>query len=187
MVRRKSQKHFTKRLRTAILVGRMHILTPPDSHHLRSAIGWLELGNPAEAAAELKNISVDQQENPAVLDILWRILARQKDWAAALDAARKHVDCDPDDPTGWINRSYVLHEIKRTQEAWDCLLPAATRFSNEPIILYNLACYACQLGQLSVAHEMLKRSARLASSENIKQMALSDPDLQSLRSFIEAL
>ena len=36
---------------------RMKSLGPPDSHHLSAAIGWLELGNVAEAGAELEKIA----------------------------------------------------------------------------------------------------------------------------------
>ena len=48
----------------------------------------------------------------------------------------------PDEPVGWIHRSYVLHEQKRTREAWDLLLPAAKKFPEDFTIPYNLACYA---------------------------------------------
>jgi hypothetical protein len=34
----------------------MNPLSPPDTHHLRAAEGWLELGNHLEANAELENI-----------------------------------------------------------------------------------------------------------------------------------
>ena len=32
-------------------------LAPPDTHHLRAALGWLELGNHVEANAELEQIT----------------------------------------------------------------------------------------------------------------------------------
>jgi len=32
-------------------------IPPPDSMHLSSATGWMQLGNPAEALAELEKIS----------------------------------------------------------------------------------------------------------------------------------
>ncbi len=60
----------------------------------------------------------------------------------------------PDEPPGWIHRSFGLHELGRTSEAEQLLLPAATKFPNEPIIPYNLACYACRLGNIEVAREL---------------------------------
>jgi hypothetical protein len=38
-------------------VENMKPLNIPDIHHLRAAVGWLELGNHLEANAELENIT----------------------------------------------------------------------------------------------------------------------------------
>ncbi len=75
----------------------------------------------------------------------------------------------------WINRSYALHELNRTQEAFDALLPAVKKFPKEWLIRYNLACYSSQLGQASAAMKLLKQAIRLASNKEIKAMALEDP------------
>jgi hypothetical protein len=44
----------------------------PDIHHLRTAVGWLELGNHLEADAELDNITPVLRAHPDVLEIRWR-------------------------------------------------------------------------------------------------------------------
>ena len=49
----------------------MQKLEPPDTHCFSAAIGWLELGNLAEAKAELAQISPAQQEHPDVLEARW--------------------------------------------------------------------------------------------------------------------
>lgn len=51
---------------------------PPDLHYLTAARGWLELGNPAEATAELLGISQDFENDIAVLEVRWEIHAQQK-------------------------------------------------------------------------------------------------------------
>jgi len=38
-------------------------------------------------------------------------------------------------------KQLALHELKRTQEAFDLLLPAADKFPAPWTIPYNLACY----------------------------------------------
>jgi hypothetical protein len=48
------------------------------------------------------------------------------------------------------------------------------------IIRYNLACYACQLGNLKEARHWLKRAIDLAGTKQVKLMALEDPDLEPL-------
>jgi hypothetical protein len=61
----------------------------------------------------------------------------------------------PKDAQSWISRSFVLHDLKRTQEAYDLLLPGLDKFTDESVIPYNLACYACQLGEHARAKELL--------------------------------
>lgn len=67
------------------------------------------------------------------------------------------------------------------------LLPMAPQFPEESIIPYNLACYACQMGNLELAQDWLQRAAKLRPKNEIKAMALSDPDLAPLRSYVEGL
>ena len=83
-------------------------------------------------------------------------------------------------PAGWIHLSYTLHELHRTQEAWDNLSAVAARFPDNFNIAYNLACYACQLGNLPRARELLGLAIELGGSAETKLMALKDPDLTPL-------
>jgi tetratricopeptide (TPR) repeat protein len=78
----------------------------------------------------------------------------------------------PDSPFGWIHHAYALHELKHTQEAWNVLLPVVDKFPKEYIMRYNLACYACQLGNLKEARDWLKKAIDLADRKEVKLMAL---------------
>ena len=80
-----------------------------------------------------------------------------------------------------IHRSFALHELKRTQEACDLLVPAAALFPKEWLIRYNLACYSCQLGDLEEAGKWLSIAFSLGDAKHVKLMALNDPDLKPLR------
>jgi tetratricopeptide (TPR) repeat protein len=155
-------------------------LAPPDTHHLRAAEGWLELGNPLEAEAELDNITLSLRTHPDVLSLRWQIFARAQNWEACVELAEAIVAADPRRPDGWIHRSFALHELKRTREAHELLEPAANLFSDNWTIRYNLACYACQLGNLDEARERLAEAIAVADSQEIKQMARNDKDLQPL-------
>jgi hypothetical protein len=73
------------------------------------------------------------------------------------------------------------------QKAWDALLPAADKFPKQPIIAYNLACYACQMQQLDTALSWLKRAVEIGGKDQIKKMAMEDPDLQPLSKEIAEL
>ena len=165
----------------------MQELEPPDSYHLSAAMGWVELGNAREAAAEFEKIRKEFCGHMQVLEAEWRIATANKDWDGALTVARKQVKGHADSPAGWINQSYCLHELKRTQEAWDYLWSVAEQFSQIGVLHYNLACYACQLGQLEVAKKCLNLAIQCQNKKEIKKMALADKDLKSLADYIRTL
>ncbi len=97
-----------------------------------------------------------------------------------MDIAEAIIKVAPERPFGWIHRSFALHEVKRTQEAWDKLLPAALKFPKVWIFSYNLACYACQLGNLEDARQWLVKAFEIGGTSKIKLQALDDPDLEPL-------
>ena len=165
----------------------MRELTPPDSHHLNAATGWCELGNVAEARTELKRISAANRDHPRVLEEEWRICAAEKHWLPALEVARRLIEVAPDNPSGWIHQSYSLHELKRTREAFDLLLPVVEKFPGVSTIPYNLACYACRLGDLEGARSWLTEAVRIRGKADIKRTALEDPDLQPMWEEIKKL
>ena len=162
-------------------------LTYPDLHHVRAAEGWLALGAIEDAAAELRRLTASAQGHPEVLELRWNLAVHRGQWEAALDLARLVVMAVPDQPTGWIHQSYALHELKRTDEAWNLLRRMVERFPTDSTIPYNLACYACQLGDLGVAREWLQRAIKLRGKAEIKSMAAEDSDLTSLRPWLDTL
>ena len=160
----------------------MQKLEPPDTHFLLAAVGWLELSNPAEAGAELAQISPAQQEHPDVLEVRWSISAEQRRWEEGLQIAQALLRRAPKRSSGWLHRAYALRRVPEggLQKAWEALLPAFDKFPKEPIIPFNLACYACQMRQLDAARDWLQRAIAISGKENIKPMALKDSDLEPL-------
>ena len=155
-------------------------LSTADLHHLRAAEGWLGLGDFQSAHDELENITPILRAHPAVLQIRHGIFSEAEKWEHALTIAEALVNLLPDDPYGWIHRSFALHELKRTAEAQEELRPAAETFPKEHVVFYNLACYACQLGNLKEALRLLGKAIDLAGKRDIRLMALDDPDLEPL-------
>lgn len=158
----------------------MNDLSASDARCVEAAQGWLELGSPAEANAELARLSPETREHPAVLELRWHIGAKAKNWTRCVELSEKLIRTAPDIAVSWIHHAFGLHELKRTEEARDVLLPVATRFPSEWIIPYNLACYAAQLGQLPEARDWLAQAFRLGNVKKIKEQAMSDPDLAPL-------
>jgi tetratricopeptide (TPR) repeat protein len=161
---------------------RMQRIEPPDLHYLSAAIGWMELGAPAEAEAELERISAGQQSHPDVLEVRWLILAQLRRWVSALAVARALLRSAPNRSSGWLHQAYSLRRASKDglQQAWQALLPAYNKFPREPTIAYNLSCYACQMRQLEEARAWLKRAIKIGDRHKIKRMALDDPDLRPL-------
>jgi hypothetical protein len=158
----------------------MEKLEHPDCFHLSAAQGWLELGNASEAGAELALIRPGLCEHPAVLEVRWQLAAKLERWEEGLRLAELLCAQAPEAALPWIHRSFCLHELKRTQEAWDKLLPKAELFPNEWLIRYNLACYACQLGHLTAARTWLSAALKVGDACQIKALARADPDLKAL-------
>jgi predicted Zn-dependent protease len=158
----------------------MNELQPPDTHHVRAAQGWLELGCQAEASEELEQISREFCEHPDVLEVRWGIRAAAGDWEGCVRTAMALVKAAPRRPTGWIHRSYALHELKHTADAAEFLSRAVAAFPRNWLIRYNLACYASQLGNQVEARDWLQKAFELGNKKEIKLMAESDADLKPL-------
>ena len=160
----------------------MDSLEPPDTMYLSAAIGWMELGNCAEARAELAAVSARHGKHPDVLEVAWLIDAEDKQWEQALQTARALLAAAPERSSGWLHQAYALRRVPAgsVQSAWDALMPAVEKFPKEPTIPYNLACYACQMKQLELAREWLRRAMGIGDETHIKEMALGDPDLRPL-------
>ncbi len=167
----------------------MQPLEPPESHYLSAAVGWVGLGNTAEARAELAHLGAAHQRHPDVLEVRWSICAHEQNWTEALQIARELLHAAPERSTGWLHQAYALRRVPKgtLESAKDALLPAFAKFPKEPLIPYNLACYACQLGELTEARDWLKRALERGSAQAIKTLALADPDLEPLREFLRQL
>lgn len=157
-------------------------LEPPDAFALSAALGWIELGNPTEALAELERVTPENQDHPGVLELRWAALAELKRWTHAFAAASDLVRLNPNRVNGWLHRAYALRRMPGggLQAAWDALLPAAERFKQEPVVAFNLACYACQLERLDEARVWLDRAMKIGKRDEIQEMSLADEDLRAL-------
>jgi len=117
-----------------------------------------------------------------VLEVRWMICAREQRWSDALEIAREEMAAAPDSCSGWLHRAYALRRAPGggLSQAWEALLPAAEKFPREPVVAYNLSCYACQMQQLDLARQWLERAVQTGGKDAIRKMALADGDLKPL-------
>lgn len=145
-----------------------------------AAEGWLMLKNPSAAAEELETIESAYYYHPRVLAVRWQIYAACRWWEAAWIVSTALCEIAPDYAPGWISQANALRYYKDLRSAKKLLLSVVDKFPEEAVIPYNLACYTCQLGQLSEACRWLLKAFEAEKTVQLKLMALCDPDLKSL-------
>jgi hypothetical protein len=155
-------------------------MSTSDQLHLRAAEGWLELGNPGEAAAELDGISSECSNHPDVLALRWHIAARGNDWPATMKFAQMLTQTAPEDPRGWVALAESIYFEKRYQDAYDLAVSKITSFPKHWPLYYDAACYACLTGRTLQARQFLQLAMAFGESNLVELKAKQDPDLAEL-------
>lgn len=158
----------------------MSPLSHPDNHHLEAAEGWLGLGDWQEASIELNEIQPSLQNHPSVLEVRYKIHAAAKQWDLALAVAQAVQQRLPDELWGHFYAAYAEHELKLTAAAYQTLKAVVMRYPKDYLIRYNLACYACQLGNLEEAQQWFQQAGALTDKRDLVKQACEDPDLKPL-------
>ena len=102
--------------------------------------------------------------HPNELLVRWEIAVRARDWSSAGAIAKALIVAQPAEPIGWIYHAFAQQQSGLIQEARQSLLTAAKRFPNDWRIVYNLACYTAQLGDLTGAWNWVKRAFELGGA-----------------------
>lgn len=165
----------------------MKPLKPPACHHLNAAQGWLMLGDAQSAGDELRQLPPSTATLPEVLEARWQFHALKQEWPSAIEIGEQMVRLAPEDESGWIHRSYALHELRQTSKAKELLRPAVGRFPRNGIIRYNLACYTTRLGETDEALRWIREASRLLGRQKVLWMVQDDEDLRAIREEIELM
>ncbi|NBP24074.1 MAG: tetratricopeptide repeat protein [Proteobacteria bacterium] len=154
----------------------------PHRHHQKAAEGWLMLGNPIEAMAELDLIPDIYRQRMDVLTLHWTVCSALRRWDEAWTVANAQWALYPEAVESWIHRSYAArrHTGGSIAKAFGLLEPAVDRFPQEPILRYNLACYLARMGQDEEAWQRFQQALERGDPLEFRTMALADEDLQSL-------
>lgn len=152
----------------------------PTATHLAYAAGYLQLGMIPEARTEIESLGPEDRASPAALALRLELAMVEENWAEVIARAPELVARDNTGERPWIAWAYALRELKRIEEARDTLLTGA-RLIKKPSLLvaYNLACYACLLGDLPEARRLL--DGVFAKDDSWREIAREDDDLADLR------
>lgn len=154
-------------------------MKPETEKIVVAAQGFLELGLPEEALAELAEVPESDRSEVEVLEVEVVALLNQQSWTEALEAARQLCDAEPEKASGFIHAAYCLHETGRTREARDTLLGGPESLRSEATFYYNLSCYAARLEELEEARQLLGKAFEL--DDRLRDTAKKDPDLEAIR------
>lgn len=157
----------------------------PTRRHLQYASGFIELGMLAAAGDELARIPLAEQSAQPVILVRLDLLMAAKAWPDMVSLARETARAYPAEEKGWIYHAYALRELSRIPEAQAVLRQAEPLLGTTCGVLhYNLACYACLLGDKPEARRRLALAAALDKSW--LESALEDPDLAAMRAELRA-
>lgn len=161
----------------------MNPLASTDRIRLQAVHGWIELGNYREAQKEWLEITPEGREHPNSLKALLHICVHTEQWDYARDVAESLVKLKPDEATSWLSLAHCTRYASggTVQAAWNILYRRAEQFGGIPNVAYNLACYACQRGDVKAAWNWLERAFDAATDPKaMKIQSLDEPDLEPL-------
>lgn len=155
-----------------------HRVIAPETH-LAYAAGYLALDLRSEARAEIHELPTEFLARPATLQFRLELAMAESVWEEVVALAPDLVSHDASTERPWVAWAYALRELGRIGEAQETLL-AGARLIQEPslVVDYNLACYACLLGELDEARRLL--ASVVTRDESWREAAHTDPDLADL-------
>jgi tetratricopeptide (TPR) repeat protein len=157
----------------------MKLFSLADTKHIDAAEGWLELGNFIEAVRELDRLSENSKAHPEALEVRWKIFSSGKLWNRCLEVAEALTEAAPERATSWLYLAHTLHQLDETEVAYQTLLEIVSEFACDGEILYQLACYACLVGEEDDARQWLNEALEVGGTE-MKKRARANPELKAL-------
>jgi hypothetical protein len=145
---------------------------------LVAASGALELGLPDLANDELEDIPPAHRLHLEVLVMRVMVSQQAEAWELMCEVSRFLAETWPEVAQHWIWVAYSTRRCRSIQEAEVWLKRGMEAHPTEPIIPFNLACYAAVTGRIEEAKQLLERAIRLDA--NVRMMALEAPDLEPL-------
>ena len=95
-----------------------------DTHHLDTAIGYLELEMFADADAELDLIDLQSRSVPEVLNVRVEVYRGAKKWDLMLAASKELAELDSSHVESIVNYAYATLRARFLQQAKAVLLAA---------------------------------------------------------------
>ena len=161
-------------------------LSALERKHLRAVWEWIGRKDYLQAQFELDKISRAASVHPDVLEATMAVHYGFKHHFKAIEVGRLLINRGKalDRASVWLSLADSLHQLGRTQEAYDQLKQFANHGCRHGLVHYRLAVYACLLGKSSQAKAHFANALNTSDGARLKREALSDEQLRGIWDFL---
>ncbi|MCX6934947.1 MAG: hypothetical protein NTZ01_01930, partial [Verrucomicrobia bacterium] len=128
---------------------------------------------------ELETLSPPMIADSGVQEFKLRLLERAGRWQDAAGLASRLASTHPDEPRWFVAWAFAKRRSDSIETASKILSDAASLHPRDPLIQFNLGCYAAARGDLTTAQIYVQRAIEL--DHDLEKVAHKDPDLEPLR------
>jgi tetratricopeptide (TPR) repeat protein len=151
-------------------------MTPENEKRIEAATGYFELGMVSEAIQELE--ALGRRERLSVLSVWSAALRMAKQWPEMLLLTTNVVELYPTEAECWIGLADATRNSVSLSAGLALLQAAHEHFPDDGHILFQIACYCCQLGRLDEARDAVREA--VTRNRVWKKIAVQDHDLTPL-------
>lgn len=151
----------------------------PTERLLEAASGYLMLQMPQQALEELDKVAHTEACGHAFFRLQGEALRQQSAFDAALQAYGKALAEQPDDVSILMGMAWCYKRVAQLPRAIAATVRASRLLPEEPLLMYNLACYYTLQGDKPRALGHLGRALRLNPS--LRNLVPDEPDFDALR------
>lgn len=146
---------------------------------LAAAEGYLTLGMPDHALKELARVSAADNRGLPVHALRGEALRQKEQYEEALRAFQHAAEQDATDLTALMGLAWCYKRTDRLSKAIEAAEQAYRASPEEPVLLYNLACYYSLAGDKEQALSWLGRALRMQPS--LCRLIAEETDFDGLR------
>lgn len=146
---------------------------------LEAARGYLLLDMPDHALEQLDAIPEPERSPFVINELRGEALRAKGEYAAALKAYGRALVENPTDLTVLMGMAWCYKRTGHLPKSIAAMHEAYRAHPDEPIVLYNLACYYALAGNKTQALSWLGRALRMRSE--LRRLIASETDFDGLR------
>jgi tetratricopeptide (TPR) repeat protein len=164
----------------------MLVLNSEDGARLEAARDAIARKEYSWAKFEVDRISEGGQAHPEVVDAAVAIYSGLSNHTKTVEAARGLIEGGKalDRGSVWLALADALHQLGKTQEAYDTLKEFAGYGTQGGLVHYRLAAYACLLGKSDEAKKHFTRAMATPEGARLKREAMGDERLRAIWDFL---